>query len=99
MNIVRGVCPSCGRTITRTGRVPVVVVCDCYRRCPICGLEMTPYRPDLDPKTYGSEDHPDWDVLGLASGGEVPSIEIIFVCLEHAPPYYSRLKPVEVTLK
>ena len=99
MSLVKGRCPSCGKTIIRMGRVPIAVVCDCYRRCPLCGSEMAPYKPDLNPRTYGNEDNPDWDILHLAAGSEVSSLEVLYVCYGHAPPYYSRLRPVEVTLK
>jgi len=99
MGILKGVCSSCGKIIFREGRVPTTVVCDCYRRCPLCGAEMTPYRPDLDPKSYGGERNPDLEALGLTSGGSDPKIDVVFVCLRHSPPYYSRVKPVEVALE
>jgi len=51
----RGVCPECGRAWSR--RYPEdLVICDCHRRCPVCGGDMTPYVPDLNPATYRSEE-------------------------------------------
>jgi hypothetical protein len=57
-------------------------ICDCYLYCPLCGARMTPYTPDLTPASYESE-------KGLG---------ILYVCYNHAPPHYSKQKPVEVRL-
>jgi len=59
-----------------------LAVCDCYEYCPLCGAKMTPFTPDLTPTTYESE----------------KGFDILYVCNNHAPPYYSKLKPVEVKL-
>jgi len=56
--------------------------CDCYLYCPLCGAKMTPYTPDLTPASYESE----------------KGLDILYVCYNHAPPYYSKQKPVEVRL-
>jgi predicted amidophosphoribosyltransferase len=58
-------------------------ICDCYLYCPLCGAKMTPYTPDLTPTAYEAE-------KGLDS---------LYVCTNHAPPYYSSQKPVEVRLR
>jgi len=95
---VEGVCGECGRIIRRRSPAPVVVTCDCHRYCPLCGAEMTPYTPDLNPHTYRREDDPGWDPLSLASKGEA-SVETLYVCGNHAPPHYSDQGPVEVLLR
>jgi hypothetical protein len=51
MENLAGKCPKCGRTHQLRSREDMVV-CDCWRICPICGGEMTPYTPDTAPKTY-----------------------------------------------
>ena len=43
---------------------------------------MTPYTPDLTPINYESE----------------KGLDGVYVCGNHAPPYYSSQKPVEVRL-
>ncbi len=58
-------------------------VCDCYKYCPLCGAKMTPYTPDLTPTTYESE----------------KDLNVLYVCNNHAPPYYSSQKPVGVRLR
>jgi len=62
---VAGVCPRCGRTWWKMRPGPLIVICDCYRYCEICGEEMQPYTPDLDPRVYRHEDV--LDPTGLAS--------------------------------
>jgi len=57
-------------------------VCDCYKHCPLCGAKMTPYTPDLTQASYES----------------VKGFDVLYVCNNHAPPYYSKQKPVEVHL-
>jgi len=59
-----------------------LAVCDCYEYCPLCGARMTPFTPDLTPTTYESE----------------KGFDILYVCNNHTPPYYSGQKPVEVKL-
>jgi len=91
----KGVCPSCGKMLIRK-RPADVAVCDCYRYCPLCGTEMTPFNPDLTPSTYGAGE-------GFAlKGQEVKSsgwtVETLYVCYNHSPPHYSSQKPVEVKL-
>jgi len=80
-----GTCPICGRTLRRR-RPADWAVCDCYSKCPLCSpaytVEMTPYTPDLTPTTYESE----------------KGIDVLYVCNNHSPPYYSKQKPVEVRL-
>jgi len=57
---------------------------------------MAPYTPNLTPRTYRAEE--DYDPLNLASKSEA-TVETLFVCLNHDPPYYSPRKPMEVMLK
>jgi len=64
--------------------------------CPLCGEKMAPYTPNLTPRTYRAEE--DYDPLNLASKSEA-TVETLFVCLNHDPPYYSPRKPMEVMLK
>ena len=45
---------------------------------------MEPYTPDLAPKTYGMDGKRD--------------LKIMMVCNEHSPPFFSKLKPVEVEM-
>ena len=98
MGMVQGVCGSCGKTVRRDSPVPIVVTCDCYRICPLCGSMMEPYVPDLDPKTYRNEDDPSWDLLAYAERDE-PLTGIVYVCRMHSPPYFSSKLPVEVQLE
>lgn len=98
MVLVQGVCGVCGRVIRRESPVPLVVLCDCYRECPLCGAIMKPYTPDLSPRVYGSENSAEFDPLGLAERVE-GSAGTLYACLNHEPPYYSRRQPVEVELR
>ena len=93
---VRGECGRCGRFIIRPGHAPTSVICECYRYCPICGREMEPYRPDLDPKTYRC-----WGELDIFrfTRGVGPSFWTVYICPNHEPPYYSSLHPSEVQLR
>jgi hypothetical protein len=59
-----------------------MAVCDCYLYCPLCGKEMVPYTPDLTPINYEPE----------------KGLDVYYVCNNHAQPYYSKQKPVEVKL-
>jgi len=93
---VKGTCSECGRDIVRRSPVPIIVVCDCYKKCPICEAEMTPYMPDLSPRTYREEKN--IDPLGLADQNEATAATL-YVCLNHTPPEYSDQMPVEVLLK
>jgi hypothetical protein len=81
----QGTCPVCGRLILRK-RPADYGVCDCYKYCPLCSpaytVPMTPYTPDLTPTTYESE----------------KGIDVLYYCPNHSPPYYSKVKPVEVKL-
>ena len=86
MGIVSGECRECGRKFVRSSPVPITVVCPCYRICPLCGAEMTPFKPDLDPKTYDATGEQEW------------TVDTLYYCPNHTPPYYSSQKPVEVML-
>jgi len=57
---------------------------------------MTPYTPDLSPRTY--RDEKNIDPLGLADQNEA-SVNTFYVCNNHIPPFYSDQKPVEVLLE
>lgn len=98
MVLVQGVCGACGRIIRCESPVPLVVLCDCYRVCPLCGAIMKPYTPDLSPRVYGSENRVEFDPLGLAERVE-GMIGTLYFCPNHRPPYYSRRCPIEVELK
>ncbi len=74
----------------------MVVECDCYLYCPLCGEKMTPYTPDLTPRVYRAEE--DYDPLGEAAKSEA-TVEALLVCLNHDMPYYSTRRPMEVMLK
>ncbi len=76
-----GKCPNCGKK-HYSDRKGDIVVCDCWRYCPICGAEMKPYTPDLTPNVYGKDGKRD--------------MEILMVCNNHSPPFFSTQKPVEV---
>ena len=78
-----GKCPNCGKT-HYSDRKGDIVVCDCWRYCPLCGAEMGPYTPDLAPSTYGMDGKRDLLILN--------------VCTNHSPPFYSTQKPVEVEI-
>ncbi len=95
-----GTCPNCGRTIIKR-RPADNIVCDCFRFCPLCNppftVPMTPFTPDLTAETYGSEQAT--DVKGEGAEPADWTMETLYVCLNHSPPYYSKKKPVEVPLK
>ena len=74
-------CPKCGKIHHLKSRSDMVV-CDCWRICPICGAEMTPYTPDTAPKTYALD--------GLRE------LQVLVACTRHSPPFYGWQKPVEV---
>ena len=76
-----GKCPSCGKR-HYSNRKDDIVVCDCYRQCPLCGAEMDSYTPDLTPNTYAMDAKRD--------------LAILMVCARHSPPFFSTKKPVEV---
>ena len=94
--IVEGTCRECGKTIRRVSKVPMLVECDCYLYCPLCGGKMSVYTPDLTPRIYRAEG--DYDPLGEISKNEA-TVKALFMCLNHDPPHYSTRKPVEVVLK
>jgi hypothetical protein len=76
-----GKCSRCNRTF-QSDRKNGNVVCDCWRTCPVCGEEMTPYTPDLALNTYGLDDRQD--------------LQVLMVCTLHSPNFFSSQKPVEV---
>ncbi|MEM2971117.1 MAG: hypothetical protein QW270_01655 [Candidatus Bathyarchaeia archaeon] len=76
-----GTCPNCGR-VHHSNRKGDTVTCDCWRICPICNAEMTPYTPDLTPNTYGLDGKRE--------------LQTLMVCTRHSPPFFSTQKPVEV---
>ena len=59
-----------------------ITVCDCWKYCPTCGAEMTPYAPDLTLNTYGFDGRRD--------------LAVLMVCTLHFPMFFSNQKPVEV---
>jgi hypothetical protein len=58
---------------------------------------MTPFAPDLTSATYRNEEA--GDVKGGSAEPSEQSLEILYVCSNHSPPFYSKQKPVEVRLK
>lgn len=98
MGLVQGVCSCCGKKIRRESPVSIVVTCDCYRVCPLCGEQMEPYAPDLSPRTYRNENCVEWDPFKAAERDE-RSTATVYVCRRHDPPFYSNRLPVEVLLK
>ena len=90
-----GECPRCGKTLRRR-RPADYAVCDCYEYCPLCGAKMTPFTPDLTPSTYRVEES--LAIKGQAVESPEWTMETLYVCYNHTPPYYSKQKPVEVKL-
>jgi len=78
-----GKCPVCSKIIKRPRPIDTAT-CDCWRICPICGAEMTPYTPDLTLSTYGSDGKRD--------------LKILMVCTNCKSPFFSAQEPVEVEL-
>jgi hypothetical protein len=76
-----GKCLRCNKTF-RSDRKRDIVVCDCWKTCPVCGEEMTPHAPDLATNTYGLDDRHD--------------LEVLMVCTLHSPMFFSSQKPIEV---
>jgi hypothetical protein len=76
-----GKCQRCGK-VYHASRKGEIVVCDCWRICPLCGAEMEPFTPEVLPLAYG--------VNGKRE------LCTLMVCLRHFPPFYSTQKPVEV---
>ncbi|MCW4016814.1 MAG: hypothetical protein NWF06_10625 [Candidatus Bathyarchaeota archaeon] len=90
-----GTCSRCGKTMHQK-RPADTAVCSCYRVCPLCGAEMTPFYADLNAKTYGSQQSA--ALKGQAVESSEWSVETVYVCNNHSPPYYSSQKPVEVKM-
>jgi hypothetical protein len=57
---------------------------------------MTPFYPDLNPGTYGAAEGAALKGQAVESPGW--TVETVYVCHNHSPPYYSDQKPVEVKL-
>lgn len=91
----QGVCPKCGKLLIRK-RPADLAVCDCYEYCPLCGAKMKPFTPDLTPSTYRFEESQ--ALKGQAVESPEWTMETLYVCNNHTPPYYSKQKPVEVCL-
>jgi hypothetical protein len=88
-----GVCPKCGRVYRREYPADLAI-CDCYRYCEICGSLMTPYTPDMNPRTYRSEDVD--DPTGSADKHEA-TVRTRYYCAKC--DVYSDGVPVEVELR
>lgn len=76
-----GKCPRCSRTF-RSDRKDDIVVCDCWRNCPVCGEPMTLHTPDLAMNTYGLD--------------KKRELQVLMICTLHSPNFFSTQKPVEV---
>jgi len=59
---------------------------------------MEPYAPELAPRTFRNEEDPSWDLLSQAEKSE-SSVNAVYVCRLHSPPYFSDRLPVEVVLE
>ena len=94
---VRGKCSRCGRTHVQPRHAGTIKDCDCDRYCPLCGAEMTPFTPDMDPKAYRIEAGTDIKAEGHARSPDW-TLATRYLCNNHTPPYYSDRLPVEVTL-
>lgn len=82
-----GKCSKCGRVFhSHHGDV---VVCGCWTKCPLCGLEMQDFSPDLASGSYGLDGKRDLLVLKVCNN--------LAGHPDHSP-YFSILKPVEVEL-
>jgi hypothetical protein len=79
-----GKCPNCGKT-HYSDRKGDIVLCDCWEYCPLCGAEMQRYTPDLTANVYGKDGKRD--------------MEVLMVCNNHSPMFFSTQKPVEVICK
>ena len=90
-----GACSRCGKILIRK-RPADIAVCDCYEYCSLCGAKMTSFTPDLTPSTYGAGES--FAVKGQAVEAPEWTMETLYVCNNHTPPYYSNQKPVEVRL-
>lgn len=93
VGFAEGTCPECGR-VWRREHPADLAICDCYRICPICGKEMQFYSPDMDPRTYRSEDVD--DPTGLAEKHEA-TIRTRYHCPDC--DHYGDGEPVEVELR
>ncbi|MBS7615603.1 hypothetical protein KEJ45_00155 [Candidatus Bathyarchaeota archaeon] len=81
MAAFEGKCSRCGKTHLLKS-LEDSVLCDCWQICPVCGAEMTPYMPDTTPRTYALDGHRE--------------LQTLMFCPRHAPPFFSKQKPVEV---
>ncbi|MEM4700658.1 MAG: hypothetical protein QXZ51_00765 [Candidatus Bathyarchaeia archaeon] len=81
-----GKCSKCGKVLY-SDRKSDIAICDCWKHCPLCGAEMTPYTPELMPGTYGLDGTRDFKILMFCNN-----------TAEHPgnSPFYSTQKPVEV---
>ncbi|MEM2971510.1 MAG: hypothetical protein QW270_03710 [Candidatus Bathyarchaeia archaeon] len=81
-----GKCSKCGK-VHYSDRKGDIVVCDCWRYCPLCGAEMMPHTPELTPGTYGLDGKRDLKILMICNN-----------TAEHPDdsPFYGTQKPVEV---
>ncbi len=95
LGFAEGICSRCGKTLRRK-RPADVGVCDCHKYCPLCGAEMTAFNPHLTPSTYRIEES--FAIKGEPVESPDWTLETLYVCNNHTPPYYSRQKPVEVRL-
>ena len=57
---------------------------------------MTPFCPELNPRTYGAEEGA--ALKGQAVESPLWTAETVYVCSNHSSPYYSDQKPVKVKL-
>ncbi|MEM1564035.1 MAG: hypothetical protein QW161_05130 [Candidatus Bathyarchaeia archaeon] len=83
-----GKCSVCGK-IHYSDRKGDIVICDCWRTCPICCAEMQPYTPDLAPCTYGLDGKRDLQILMVCNNK---------VAHPNKSSFYSCQEPVEVVL-
>lgn len=82
-----GKCSKCGKV--HYSDYKDIVVCDCWKYCPLCGAEMAPYTPDLAANTYGMDGKRDLQILMVCNNSAAHA---------DGSPFYSKVKPVEVEL-
>jgi len=96
IGLAMGRCERCGRVYTAP-RPAQPVTCDCYKECPICGAEMTPFNPGvIDPETYRGQETPLASTKTDVQDADW-RLDTLYYCA--TCDYYSSQPPVEVTLE
>ncbi len=82
-----GVCSRCGRVYYEDHKV--LMVCDCWEKCPLCGAMMEAFTPDLAAITYAKSGKCELLILRVCNNAAAHS---------DGSPFFSCQKPVEVEL-